>query len=200
MLAAASALITGGGLGQLRTIAVELDKVIEGKHGDPRVLLKSLNDTLSAFNSRTADIDKTLAAMDSLSGTLVARRATLDAALAQTAPAAKLLADQTDKFSALLARLAQLGKVGDRIVKATHDDMVATLKSAQPILDSLISVAADIGPTLSELVAFGKFFDRATPADYLIGDVQVSPSSLGAGTAASPAPDLSLHQMMRGRR
>jgi phospholipid/cholesterol/gamma-HCH transport system substrate-binding protein len=200
MLAAASVLITGGGLGQLRTIAVELNKVIDGKHGDPRVLLKSLNDTLSAFNSRTADIDKTLAALDSLSGTLVNRQGTLNAALRDTAPAAKLLAEQTDKFSQLLARVVALGKVGDRIVKATRDDMVAALKSAQPVLDALISVSTDIGPTLSELVAFGKFFDRATPGDYLSGDVQISPSSVGAGTTASPGPDLSLHQMMRGRR
>ena len=182
MLAAASVLITGGGLGQLRTIAVELNKVIDGKHGDPRVLLKSLNDTLSAFNSRTADIDKTLAALDSLSGTLVNRQATLNAALQETAPAAKLLAEQTDKFSQLLARVVQLGKVGDRIVKATRDDMVAALKSAQPVLDALISVSKDIGPTLSELVAFGKFFDKATvPGDYLAGDAQISGSSFQVG-------------------
>jgi phospholipid/cholesterol/gamma-HCH transport system substrate-binding protein len=200
MLAAASVLITGGGLGQLRTIAVELNKVIDGNHGDPRALLKSLNDTLSAFNSRSADIDKTLVALDSLSGTLVARRATLQAALRDTAPAAKLLADQTDKFSQLLSRLAQLGKVGDRIVKATRDDIVSTLKSAQPVLDALIAVSQDIGPTLSELVAFGKFFDRSTPGDYLSGDAQVSASSFSAGTAASSGPDLSLRQMMRGGR
>jgi phospholipid/cholesterol/gamma-HCH transport system substrate-binding protein len=197
MLAAASVLITGGGLGQLRTIAVELQKVIQGDHGDPRALLKSLNDTLSALDSRSADIDKTLVALDSLAGTLVNRKATLDAALRDAAPAAKLLADQTDKFSKLLSQLAQLGKVGDRVVKATSADIISALKSAQPVLDALISVSKDIGPTLSQLVTFGKFFDKATPGDYLSGDAQFSPSAIGVATAG---PDLSLHQMMRGRR
>jgi phospholipid/cholesterol/gamma-HCH transport system substrate-binding protein len=207
MLAAASALISGGGLGQLRTIAVELQKVIDGRHGDPRRLLKSLNDTLSVLDTRSADIDKTLDALDTLSGTLVARRETLRAALRDTAPAARLLAQQTNRFSALLAQLAALGKVGDRVVRATHDDIVETLRSAQPVLDALISIEKSVGPTLSQLVRFGKFLDAAVPGDYLAGDLRVSTSSFTAGSSSftgvsSPAvaPDLTLHHMMAFRR
>jgi phospholipid/cholesterol/gamma-HCH transport system substrate-binding protein len=199
MLAAASVLISGGGLGQLRTIAVEMQKVIDGRHGDPRRLLNSLNDTLSVLNARSADIDKTLDALDTLSGTLVARRATLRAALHDAAPAAKLLADQTDKFSQLLAGLAKLGKVGDRVVRATRDDIVDTLRSAQPVLDALISVEKSVGPTLAELIKFGKFLDSTVPGDYLAGDLVVSDSSFQIGPGAPAVPDLTLGHMMRAQ-
>jgi len=198
MLAAASVLITGGGLAQIRTIAVELRKVLDGGRGDPRRLFRSLNDTLSTLNARTADIDKTLTALEALSGTLVSRRATLNAALKDAAPAAKLLADQTDKFSRLLARVADLGRVADRVVRATRADVISTLRSAEPVLDALISMESRLGPTLSQLVRFGKFLDHATPGDYLAGDGELTGVTFAGVPGASP--ELTLRQMWVGSR
>jgi len=200
MLAAASVLLTGGGLAQLRTIVVELNKVISGNAGDTPSLLRSLNDALGALNARTGDIDRTLAALDTLSDTLAKRRDTIRAALADTVPAAKLLADQTDKFADLLARVAALGKAGDTVVRATRKDLVATLKSAEPVLDALISISNQVGPTLAQLIKFGKFLDSAVPGDYLTGDAQFSSNSIGFGTSPDVAPDLSLRQMWRDRQ
>jgi phospholipid/cholesterol/gamma-HCH transport system substrate-binding protein len=160
-----------------------------------------LNQTLSTFNERTGDIDTTLDALDALARTLVDRRATLRAALADIAPAARLLADQTDEFSELLTRVADLARTGDRVVKATRADIISTLKSAQPVLDALISIEKDVGPTLRLLVKFGKFFDDATPGDYLTGDASVSESTfVGGATTSHSGPDLTLHRMMGGRR
>jgi phospholipid/cholesterol/gamma-HCH transport system substrate-binding protein len=201
MLAAASVLLTGGGLAQLRTIVVELNKVISGHAGDTPSLLRSLNDALGALNARTGDIDRILGSLDTLSDTLVKRRATIRAALADTAPAAKLLADQTDKFTDLLTRVTALGKAGDKVVKATRKDLVSTLKSAEPVLDALISIEKQVGPTLALLIKFGKFLDSAVPADYLTGDGIFDDKSIGFGVAPPAAgPDLSLRQMWQGRR
>ncbi|MGQ0847317.1 MAG: MCE family protein [Sporichthyaceae bacterium] len=200
LLAAASVLLSGGGLGQIRTITVELQKVLSGPKGDPAKLLKSLNDTLAVLNERTGDIDKTLDALDTLAGTLVDRRATLRAALGEIAPAAKLLADQTDRFSELLVRVAELGRVGDRIVRATREDLLSTLKSAQPVLDALLSIEKSVGPTLRQLVKFGKFLDDATPADYLTGDADFTAEAITGGATGDSRQDLTLRRMMRGAR
>ncbi|HEY3605721.1 MAG TPA: MlaD family protein [Sporichthyaceae bacterium] len=199
MLSAASVLLTGGGLAQLRTIVVELNKVISGKSGNTPSLLRSLNDALGALNARTADIDRTLAALDSLSATLAKRRDTIRAALTDTVPAAKLLADQTDKFADLLVRVAALGKAGDKVVRATRKDLVSTLKSAEPVLDALISISKQVGPTLAQLIKFGQFLDSAVPGDYLTGDGEFDNNSIGVGSG-DVAPDLSLRQMWQGRR
>lgn len=200
MLAAASVLITGGGLAQLRTIVVELNKVISGHAGDTPSLLRSLNDALGALNARTADIDRALGALDSLSATLAKRRETIRAALADTAPAAKLLADQTDRFADLLARVAALGKAGDKVVRASRADLVSTLKSAEPVLDALISIQNQVGPTLQQLIRFGKFLDESVPADYLTGDALFNSRSIGLGVNPDTAPDLSLRQVWQERR
>ncbi len=193
-LTAASLLLSGGGLGQLKTVISELNRALDTKRGDTGKLLRSLTTVLSAFNERTADIDRTLDALDGLSGTLVQRRTTLLAALRDTAPAAALLADSTDRLTQLLTRLEGLARAGDRVVRRTRADLVATLREVEPVLDALISISGKVAPTLRQLVRFGAFLDGATPGDYLTGDANLSQSSLGG-------PSLTLRQMMkRGQR
>ena len=178
-LSAASLLLTGGGLGQLKTVITELNQALDTKRGDTRRLLRSLNSVLGAFNDRSADIDRTLTALDGLSGTLAARRDTLLAALRDTAPAAQLLADSTDRLTELLTRLENLARVSDRVVRESRADLVATLREIQPVLDALISISDDVEPTLRQLIRFGAFLDAATPGDYLTGDAELSDSSVG---------------------
>ncbi len=202
MLSAASTLLTGGGLAQLRTVVTELDKAIDGRKGETKSLLASLTTFLKAFNERTADIDRTLEGLDTLSSTLIDRRSTIDAALTDIAPAAKLLADQTAKFTEVLARVTELGATGKRVVERTREDLLATLRDVEPVLDALIAVEKDIGPTLRQLVRFGKFLDAAVPGDYLTGDINLSnvtvvPEASGEAVAppsrgAKRVPDLSL--------
>ncbi len=179
MLSAASLLLTGGGLGQLKTVITELNAALDAKRGDARRLLRSLTTVLGAFNERSADIDRTLTALDGLSGTLAARRDTLLAALRDIAPAAELLADSTDRLTELLTRLENLARVSDRVVRASRADLVATLREIQPVLDALLSISDDVEPTLRQLIRFGAFLDAATPGDYLTGDAELSDSSLG---------------------
>lgn len=178
-LTAASLLLTGGGLGQLKTVITELNSALDTKRGDVRKLLRSLTTVLDSFNQRTDDIDRTLNALDGLSGTLAARRDTLLAALRDTAPAAKLLADSTHQLTELLQKLEGFARVADKVVRESRADLVATLREIQPVLDALISISGDVAPTLRQLVRFGKFLDEATPGDYLTSDVTVSDSSLG---------------------
>lgn len=173
-LTAASLLLAGGGLGQLKTVITELNSALDTKRGDVGKLLRSLTAVLDSFNQRTDDIDRTLNALDGLSGTLAKRRDTLLAALRDTAPAAKLLADSTHQLTELLARLEALARVSDRVVRQSRADLVATLKEIQPVLDALISISDKVSPTLKQLVRFGAFLDDATPGDYLTGDVTVT--------------------------
>lgn len=208
MLSAVSTLLTGGGLAQLRTVVTELNAAIDGRSAETKSLLRSLGTFFKVLNDRTADIDRTLNALDTVSATLVRRRETIRAVLADVAPAAKLLADQTDRFTELLNRIATLGRTGDRVIVKTREDLVALLRDVEPVLDALISVESEIGPTLRQLVRFNTFFDRAVPADYLTGDVNLANvSAVPDGprrrkASAGPAgaqPDLSLRAwLLRG--
>lgn len=190
MLSAVSVLLSGGGLAQLRTIVTELNSAIEGSGAETKSLLRSLGKFFQVLNARTADIDRTLDALASVSDTLVQRRETLRAALTDAAPAAKLLAEQTDRFTELLQRLAELGRTGDRVISRTRQDLMALLRDVEPVLDALISIEGKVGPTLKDLVRFNTFFDEAVPADYLTGDVNLANVSAvpdrPAGRKAAP--------------
>jgi phospholipid/cholesterol/gamma-HCH transport system substrate-binding protein len=62
-----SAVLNGGGLDQLRTIIVELNKAIGGHEPQARDLLDQLGRLVGALNARTPDIDRALTALDTLS-------------------------------------------------------------------------------------------------------------------------------------
>ena len=147
-LTAAALLLSGGGLGQLKTIVGELNTALDGRSGDVRSLLRGLNRTLGAVNERTDDIDAALTALDGLTGTLVARRDTVKDALRTVGPTAALLADSTDDLVDLLTRLRKLGEVADSVVRRSRADLRSTLTDLEPVLDALLSVRDRIGPTL----------------------------------------------------
>lgn len=196
MLSAASTLLTGGGLAQLRTVIVELNAAIDDRAGSTKSLLGSLTAFLKVFNDRTGDIDRTLDALDTLSATLAARRKTIEGALTDIAPAAKLLADQTDRFTEVLTRVTKLSETAGRVVVRTRKNLVATLKDLEPVLDAMMSIEGKVGPTLRDLIRFNLFLDRAIPADYLTGDVDLA--NVSAGPPAGP--DLGLRALLKGGR
>lgn len=193
MLSAASTLLTGGGLAQLRTVIVELNAAIDDRAGSTRSLLGSLTAFLKVFNDRTGDIDRTLDALDTLSATLVARRSTLEGVLTDIAPAAKLLADQTDRFTEVLTRVTKLSETAGRVVVRTRKNLVATLRDLEPVLDAMMSIESKVGPTLRDFIGFNQFLDHAVPADYLTGDVDL------ANVSAAPRTDPGSPRPPRGK-
>lgn len=209
MLSAASTLLTGGGLAQLRTVIVELNAAIDDRAGSTRSLLGSLTAFLKVFNDRTGDIDRTLDALDTLSATLVRRRATLEGVLTDVAPAAKLLADQTDRFTEVLTRVTKLSRTAGDVVLRTRKNLLATLHDLEPVLDAMMSIEGRVGPTLRDFIRFNQFLDHAVPGDYLTGDVDLANVSAGpavepgsprpprvASARAVPAPDLGLRGLL----
>jgi phospholipid/cholesterol/gamma-HCH transport system substrate-binding protein len=211
MLSAASTLLTGGGLAQLRTVIVELNAAIDDRAGSTRSLLGSLTAFLKVFNDRTGDIDRTLDALDTLSTTLVQRRSTLEGVLTDIAPAAKLLADQTDRFTEVLTRVTKLSRTAGRVVVRTRTNLLATLRDLEPVLDAMMSIEGRVGPTLRDFIRFNQFLDHAVPGDYLTGDVDLANVSAGPRTypgstrppRVAPArgahvPDLGLRALLKG--
>jgi phospholipid/cholesterol/gamma-HCH transport system substrate-binding protein len=94
-------------------------------------------------------------------------RDTIDAALRDIAPAAKVLRENTDQLATLLRRVDALGDVATEVVDTTRDDLLQTLREMAPVFDELNSLKDDLGPGIDTLVRFGKLIDRGVPTDYL---------------------------------
>lgn len=185
-LAAASMLINGGGLGQIQTIVREVNEALGGREDTARDLLGTLDRTMNNFNGSSKEIDQTLDALADLSEELNRRNDTIDQALVDVAPAARVLSDNTDDLAKLLQSVDRLSTTTTRVVRVTRDDFLTTLRELGPVLDQFVSLKGEFGPGLDALVAFAKAIDKAVPGNYLNVNLQYQ-SEIEVGVPNLPA-------------
>ena len=195
---ALSALLNGGGIGNIQTIAVELSAALAGRESTVRSALRNITSLVTALDQRKSDIVRAIEAMDSLTATLARQRQTIADALDTFTPALTVLANQRAELTRLLTHVAKLSKVGTRVVRESKADTVATLELLAPILDKVVAARADLSKALDQLLLLTKLVPRAIPGDYLqlYVEIFIDPEHLGpaaagkkaAKSAAPPAP------------
>ncbi|MFC8247171.1 MCE family protein [Streptomyces chartreusis] len=154
VLSALSALLNGGGVAQLKTITVELNKALEGRENRVGSLLKELNVFLGGLDEQKQDIVRALKAVDRLAKRLGREKRTIAEAVDAMPPALKVLADQRRDLTRMLTSLSKLGKTGTRVVDASHDDTVANLRQLRPILQQLNKAGDDLPNSLELLTTY----------------------------------------------
>ncbi|MET8023246.1 MCE family protein [Streptomyces avermitilis] len=154
VLSALSALLNGGGVAQLKTITVELNKALDGRENRVRSLLKELNTFIGGLDGQRKDIIHALKAVDRLAGRLGKEKKTIAQAVDTMPPALKVLADQRRDLTRMLTALSKLGKTGTEVVNASHDDAVANLKQLRPILQQLNKAGDDLPNSLELLTTY----------------------------------------------
>ncbi|MET9905580.1 MCE family protein [Streptomyces sp. NPDC006476] len=154
VLSALSALLNGGGVAQLKTITVELNKALDGRENRVRSLLKELNTFIGGLDDQKADIVRAIKAVDRLAGRLGKEKKTIAHAVDTMPPALKVLADERGKLTRMLTALSKLGRTGTKVVNASHDDTVADLEQLRPILRQLNKSGNDLPNSLELLTTY----------------------------------------------
>ncbi|MET8583535.1 MCE family protein [Streptomyces collinus] len=154
VLSALSALLNGGGVAQLKTITVELNKALGGREDRVRSLLKQLDTFLGGLDDQRAQIVRALKGVDRLAERLKKEKKTIALAVDTMPPALKVLADQRKDLTKMLTALSGLGRTGTRVVNASRDDTVADLKKLQPILQELNKAGDDLPGSLEILTTY----------------------------------------------
>ncbi|WP_327138377.1 MCE family protein (plasmid) [Streptomyces sp. NBC_01340] len=154
VLSALSALLNGGGVAQLKTITVELNKALNGRENRVRSLLKELNTFIGGLDDQRKDIVHALEAVDRLAGRLGKEKKTIAQAVDAMPPALKVLADQRRDLTRMLTALSKLGNTGSKVVTASHNDTVANLKQLRPILQQLNKAGDDLPNSLELLTTY----------------------------------------------
>ncbi|WP_254402104.1 MCE family protein [Streptomyces sp. AC555_RSS877] len=204
VLSALSALLNGGGVAQLKTITVELNKALEGRENRVRSLLKELNVFVGGLDAQKKDIIRALKAVDRLAKRLAKEKKTIAEAVDAMPPALKVLADQRRDLTRMLTALSKLGRTGTKVVDASHDDTVANLKKLRPILQQLNKAGDDLPNSLELLTTYpfprnavdairGDHVNLHVTADIdlagIYGNVTDEPGR-GAGDGQTPGPEL----------
>jgi len=154
VLGALAFLLNGGGIGQLKTITTELNKVFDGRQDRIRHVLRELETLVGGLDEQKEDIIGAMEAMNGLSATLNREKATVTRAIDTFGPAVKVLADQHDGLMDMLRALDRLGVVGTRVINATKDDMLADLRHLQPVLHEISRANEEIPEALGLLISF----------------------------------------------
>jgi phospholipid/cholesterol/gamma-HCH transport system substrate-binding protein len=144
-LSAVSALLNGGGLGQIQDITKAFGTALGGHEDDFRALIAQLDQFVGHLNSQ---IDAILAATQSLNtvvGQFAAQRPVLDKALTTIPNALAALKDQRVNLADVSARLARLGALTVDTVTKAKEPLIAEIHDLGPVLKSI----ADAGPALT---------------------------------------------------
>ena len=166
-LSQASLLVNGGGLAQLQTITEELNAALGGREARVRSLLEGSADLLTQTNATTAEIDRALRALASVSRTLSARERTIDRALRDIAPAARVLRAETPGFTRLLREVESFAQVADETVGLTREQLLDLTRQAGPVLAEFAALRGDYARGLDQFVRLASALDGVVPGDYL---------------------------------
>ncbi|CAN5257956.1 MCE family protein [soil metagenome] len=169
-LASLSAVVNGGGLGQIGDVIHNFNAALSGREGDVRDLLTRLNDVVEVIDTQRDNIVASLQALNRLGGTFASQRDVIERALRDVPPALDVLIHERPRITAALDHLRVFSNTSTQLVKATQADLVANLTHLDPTLRAL----ADVGKGLDHALAYSTVFpygqaiiDRGLRGDYM---------------------------------
>jgi phospholipid/cholesterol/gamma-HCH transport system substrate-binding protein len=154
VLGALSALLSGGGIAQVSTIAHELNTALSGRTEVARDLLAQIRTFAAGLNAQKADIVRAIQGVDTLARTVKGQENELVGAIERVPPALHILADDSKGLTTMLVSVKHLGGVAVRVENASQQDLIANLRDLRPTLAKLADVGNVIPKTLSILITY----------------------------------------------
>ena len=144
VLGALSSLLAGGGVGQLKTISTELNKMMDGRTEDIRAVLTQVDTLVGTLDRSKDDIIDAMTQVDRLTATLNREKSTISDALDSFGPAITVLHQQHHDLMNMLQGLDNLGTIATRVINRDGRSITTILEELRPTLTKL----ADAGDSL----------------------------------------------------
>jgi phospholipid/cholesterol/gamma-HCH transport system substrate-binding protein len=190
-LAALGALLNGGGLNQLQTIITNINQALGGHQTQLRRIIGGLAYTVTAINDNKGAVDNALAGLAALSTQLAQGDTAIANGIDTIGPAVAVLSSENTDFSNLLTATTQLSQVADSIITQSSSSVVGTIDQLYAVVNQMVGVESQLGPTLTDLTAFEKGTPKIAPGSYLQlsldGTAIVNQSPYLSGNAAGPS-------------
>ncbi|HWJ10896.1 MAG TPA: MCE family protein [Nocardioides sp.] len=182
VLSAASMLLNGGGLPQLRTVAHELNDALDGRQGDIRSFMRTVSSFTSRLDAQRDNIAATLSQLDRLSRAVTKDQDKVGRALEEVPEGIEVLVEERRQLVRTLRSIDDFGVVAHRVISGTKRDFQANLDNLTAITRSLSDHGKNLADSLDALTY--PFNTRAADniifGDYinLITEIEVSPGNL----------------------
>ena len=137
VLGALSLILNGGGVAQLQTIAAELNKALGGREDAARSVLTQISDFMGQLDENKQDIVNAIDSLNNLALSARRQQGSIDAALEELPSALTSLDQQRADLVKMLGALDRLGGVGVRVINASKDATIESLRQLNPVLTEL---------------------------------------------------------------
>jgi phospholipid/cholesterol/gamma-HCH transport system substrate-binding protein len=205
-LAAVSAVLNGGGLGQIQDITDAFSAAFRGREQDLRSLAGQLDTFTRDLNEQTPDIIAATESLNQLATKFATRQPVLDRALKSIPEAIAELNRQRDDLVNAADEFAKFSALTVDTINKTRENLVAQLQQIGPVLRSLAAAGPSLTRSLSLIPTFpfpNETIENWQRGDYAnltaIVDLTLSRIDAGLFTGTRWEGDLTELEMQWGR-
>jgi phospholipid/cholesterol/gamma-HCH transport system substrate-binding protein len=164
VLGALSLVLNGGGVAQLKTIADEINKALDGREGSARSVLDQVRVLMTQLDDNKDDIVAAIDSVNRLARSVTQQQDSIDAALEELPDALTSIDQQRADLVKMLRSLDRLGDVGVRVIKASKDGTVAAFQQLNPVLTELANSGDDLVKSFNVFLTY-PFVDEVVGRD-----------------------------------
>jgi virulence factor Mce-like protein len=161
---ALAALLSGGGVGQLKVIAEELNKAVGGREDEVRSVLDQIHFFMGQLADNKDDIVTALDNVNHLADQLRAQDGTIKSTLDNLPAALASVDKQRADLVKMLQALNRLSGVGVQVIKASKESTINSLQDLSPVLFKLAEAGEDFPKSLQIALTY-PFLDAAVGND-----------------------------------
>ncbi len=164
VLGALALLLNGGGVGQLKTIASEFNTVLGGRESDVRSVLDQLRSFMGQLAANKVQIVRSISSLNRLAVQFKKQDGSIKLALDNLPSALHSINGQRKDLVRTLQALDKLSNVGVKVIKASKQSTINSLRDLSPVLDKLAAAGQDLPNALQVLLPY-PFVDAAVGRD-----------------------------------
>jgi phospholipid/cholesterol/gamma-HCH transport system substrate-binding protein len=164
VFSALALLLNGGGVGQLKTISEELNKAFGGREDSVRSIITQISSFMGQLDANKESIVTALENVNRLSLELRRQDGTIKSALDDLPAAIKSVNGQRADLVKMLQSLANLSSVGVRVIQASKESTIDSLRNLAPVLEAFAKSGQDLPKSL-QVSLTDPFIDEAVGRD-----------------------------------
>jgi phospholipid/cholesterol/gamma-HCH transport system substrate-binding protein len=164
VFSALALLLNGGGVGQLKTIAEELNTALGGRESDVRSIITQIRSFMSQLDQNKSAIVSAIDNVDRLAVQLRRQDGSIKSALDNLPAALKSINGQRRDLVRMLQALDRLSGVGVRVIQASKASTIDSLRDLAPVLTSFARAGQNMPRALQVFLTY-PFVDAAVGND-----------------------------------
>jgi virulence factor Mce-like protein len=157
-------LLNGGGVGQLKAISNELNTAFGGREESVRSIITQLGSFMGQLDANKESIVTALENVNRLSLELRRQDGTIKAALDDLPAAIQSVNGQRADLVKVLQALSDLSSVGVRVIQASKESTIDSLRNLAPVLSAFAKSGQDLPKALQVFLTY-PFIDEAVGRD-----------------------------------